>query len=197
MNKTNVTQGNKEKGQKSNKKNKKQTNKKNNTPSRRNLPKADLSFGSDKGSRGGRGSKGSRGSGKSSNNTPKQDQIAQANKSYNDTMMELNGKLKDSMITQKEYDEKKKSALESLIDAYYKQGKTISNSHELDAKVKELGDVKFAIQHNDAINEANKEFADAINSATKQYVNNLSTYDELSRQLADAIILLSKNTQIR
>lgn len=183
MNKTNVTQGNKQKGQKSNKKNNKQTNKKNNTPSRRNLPKADMSFGSDKGSRGSRGSKGS---GKSSNNTPKQDQIAQANKSYNDTMMELNGKLKDSMITQKEYDEKKKSALESLIDAYYKQGKTINNSHELDAKVKELGDVKFAIQHNDAINEANKEFADAINSATKQYVNNLSTDDEYDNAIIEA-----------
>ena len=183
MNKTNVTQGNKEKGQKSNKKNNKQTNKKNNTPSRRNLPKADMSFGSDKGSRGSRGSKGS---GRSSNNTPKQDQIAQANKSYNETMMELNGKLKDSMITQKEYDEKKKSALESLIDAYYKQGKTINNSHELDAKVKELGDVKFAIQHNDAIIEANKEFADAINSATKQYVNNLSTDDEYDNAIIEA-----------
>ena len=183
MNKTNVTQGNKQKGQKSNKKNNKQTNKKNNTPSRRNLPKADMSFGSDKGSR---GSKGSKGSGKSSNNTPKQDPIAQANKSYNDTMMELNGKLKDSMITQKEYDEKKKSALESLIDAYYKQGKTINNSHELDAKVKELGDVKFAIQHNDAINEANKEFANAINSATKQYVNNLSTDDEYDNAIIEA-----------
>lgn len=180
MNKTNVTQGNKEKGQKSNKKNNKQTNKKNNIPSRRNLPKADMSFGSDKGSRG------SKGSGKSSNNTPKQDPIAQANKSYNDTMMELNGKLKDSMITQKEYDEKKKSALESLIDAYYKQGKTINNSHELDAKVKELGDVKFAIQHNDAINEANKEFADAINSATKQYVRNLTTDDEYDNAIIEA-----------
>ena len=183
MNKTNVTQGNKEKGQKSNKKNKKQTNKKNNTPSRRNLPKADMSFGSNKGSR---GSKGSKSSGKSSNNTPKQDQIAQANKSYNDTMMELNGKLKDSMITQKEYDEKKKSALESLIDAYYKQGKTINNSHELDAKVKELGDVKFAIQHTDAINEANKEFGDAINSATKQYVKNLVTDDEYDNAIIEA-----------
>lgn len=183
MNKTNVTQGNKQKGQKSNKKNNKQTNKKNNTPSRQNLPKADMSFGSDKGSR---GSKGSKGGGRLSNNTPKQDPIAQANKSYNDTMMELNGKLKDSMITQKEYDEKKKSALESLIDAYYKQGKTINNSHELDAKVKELGDVKFAIQHNDAINEANKEFANAINSATKQYVNNLSTDDEYDNAIIEA-----------
>ena len=186
MNKTNVTQGNKKKEQESNKKNKKQTPKKKNTQSGKNFPKADMSFGSDKGSRGDRGSRGSRGSGRSSNNTPKQDPIAQANKSYNDTMMELNGKLKDSMITQKEYDEKKKSALESLIDAYYKQGKTINNSHELDAKVKELGDVKFAIQHNDAINEANKEFADAINSATKQYVNNLSTDDEYDNAIIEA-----------
>lgn len=114
------------------------------------------------------------------------DPITQANKSYNDTMMELNGKLKDSMITQKEYDEKKKSALESLIDAYYKQGKTINNSHELADKVKKLGDVKFAIQHTDAINEANKEFADAINSATKQYVNNLSTDDEYDNAIIEA-----------
>ena len=186
MNKTNVTQGNKKKEQESNKKNKKQTPKKQNTPSKQNLPKADMSFGSGKGSRGDRGSRGSRGSGRSSNNTPKQDPIAQANKSYNETMMELNGKLKDSMITQKEYDEKKKSALDSLIDAYYKQGKTINNSHELDAKVKELGDVKFAIQHTDAINEANKEFADAINSATKQYVNNLSTDDEYDNAIIEA-----------
>ena len=183
MNKTNVTQGNNKKGQESNKKNKKQTPNKQNTPSRQNLPKADMSFGSGKGSRGDRGS---RGNGRSSNNTPKQDPIAQANKSYNETMMELNGKLKDSMITQKEYDEKKKSALDSLIDAYYKQGKTINNSHELDAKVKELGDVKFSIQHTDAINEANKEFADAINSATKQYVNNLSTDDEYDNAIIEA-----------
>ena len=189
MNKTNVTQGNKKKEQESNKKNKKQTSKKQNTQSGKNFPKADMSFGSGKGSRGSRGdrgSRGSRGSGRSSNNTPNQDPIAQANKSYNDTMMELNGKLKDSMITQKEYDEKKKSALESLIDAYYKQGKTINNSHELDAKVKELGDVKFAIQHTDAINEANKEFADAINSATKQYVKNLSTDDEYDNAIIEA-----------
>lgn len=189
MNKTNVTQGNKQKGQESNKKNNKQTTKKQNTQSGKNFPKADMSFGSDKGSRGSGGSRssgGSRGGGRSSNNTPKQDPIAQANKSYNDTMMELNGKLKDSMITQKEYDEKKKSALESLIDAYYKQGKTINNSHELDAKVKELGDVKFAIQHTDAINEANKEFADAINSATKQYVKNLVTDDEYDNAIIEA-----------
>lgn len=185
MNKTNVTQGNKEKGKKSNKKGQK-SNKGQNSSSTKNFPKADMSFGSGKGSRGDSGSRGSRGSGRSSNNTPKQDQIAQANKSYNETMMELNGKLKDSMITQKDYDEKKKSALDSLIDAYYKQGKTINNSHELDAKVKELGDVKFAIQHTDAINEANKEFADAINSATKQYVKNLVTDDEYDNAIIEA-----------
>lgn len=176
MNKTNVTQGNKQKGQKSNKKHNKQ-----NQHQTQNLQNADMSFGSGRG-----GSRGSRSGGRSSNNTTKQDPIAQANKSYNETMMELNGKLKDSMITQKEYDEKKKSALESLIDAYYKQGKTINNSHELDAKVKELGDVKFAIQHTDAINEANKEFGDAINSATKQYVKNLVTDDEYDNAIIEA-----------
>ena len=175
MNKTNVTQGNKQKGQKSNKKHNKR-----NQQQTQDLQNADMGFGS------GKGSKGNRGSGRSSNNTTKQDPIKQANKSYNETMMELNGKLKDSMITQKEYDEKKKSALDSLIDAYYKQGKTINNSHELDAKVKELGDVKFAIQHTDAINEANKEFGDAINSATKQYVKNLVTDDEYDNAIIEA-----------
>lgn len=178
MNKTNVTEGNK-KEQKTNKKAKKSNKKQNQQPTQ-NLQKADLSFGSNK------GNKGNKSSGRSTNNTTKQDPISQANKSYNETMMELNGKLKDSMITQKEYDEKKKSALDSLIDAYYKQGKTINNSHELDAKVKELGEVKFAIQHTDAINEANREFASAINSATNQYVKNLVTDDEYDNAIIAA-----------
>lgn len=178
MNKTNVTEGNK-KEQKTNKKAKKSNKKQNQQPTQ-NLQKADLSFGSNK------GNKGNKNSGRSSNNTPKQDPISQANKSYNETMMELNGKLKDSMITQKEYDDKKKSALESLIDAYYKQGKTINNSPELAAKIKELGEVKFAIQHTDAINEANREFASAINSATNQYVKNLVTDDEYDNAIIAA-----------
>ena len=174
MNKTNVTQGNKQKGQKSNKKNKKQTNKKNNTPSRRNLPKADMSFGSDKGSR---GSRGSRGSGKSSNNTPKQDPIAQANKSYIETMIELNSSLKDSMITQKDYDEKKKSAIESLIDAYHKQGKTADVSPELSALKDKLGEVKESIRV-DKINAAENDYAKELNSISNQYAKNLISAEQ-------------------
>ena len=174
MNKTNVTQGNKQKGQKSNKKNNKQTNKKNNTPSRLNLPKADLSFGSDKGSR---GSRGSRGSGKSSNNTPKQDPIAQANKSYIETMIELNSSLKDSMITQKDYDDKKKSALESLIDAYHKQGKTVDVSPELSALKDKLGEVKESIRV-DKINAAESDYAKELNLISNQYAKNLISAEE-------------------
>ena len=177
MNKTNVTQGNKQKGQKSNKKNNKQTNKKNNTPSRRNLPKADLSFGSDKGSRGSRGSRGSKGSGKSSNNTPKQDTIAQANKSYIETMIELNSSLKDSMITQKDYDEKKKSAIESLIDAYHKQGKTADVSPELSALKDKLGEVKESIRV-DKINAAESDYAKELNLISNQYAKNLISAEE-------------------
>ena len=177
MNKTNVTQGNKQKGQKSNKKNNKQTNKKNNTPSRRNLPKADLSFGSDKGSKGSKGSRGSRGSGKSSNNTPKQDPIAQANKSYIETMIELNSSLKDSMITQKDYDEKKKSAIESLIDAYHKQGKTADVSPELSALKDKLGEVKESIRV-DKINAAENDYAKELNSISNQYAKNLISAEQ-------------------
>lgn len=174
MNKTNVTQGNKEKGQKSNKKNKKQTNKKNNTPSRQNFPKANMSFGSDKGSR---GSRGSRGSGRSSNNTPKQDPISQANKSYIETMIELNSSLKDSMITQKDYDEKKKSAIESLIDAYHKQGKTVDVSPELSALKDKLGEVKESIRV-DKIKKAEDDYAKELNLINKQYTKNLISAEE-------------------
>lgn len=174
MNKTNVTQGNNKKGQESNKKNKKQTNKKNNTPSRQNFPKANMSFGSDKGSR---GSRGSRGSGRSSNNTPKQDPISQANKSYIETMIELNSSLKDSMITQKDYDEKKKSAIESLIDAYHKQGKTVDVSPELSALKDKLGEVKESIRV-DKIKKAEDDYAKELNLINKQYTKNLISAEE-------------------
>ena len=172
MNKTNVTQGNKQKGQKSNKKNNKQTNKKNNTPSRRNLPKADLSFGSDKGSHrvSGKG-------GRTSSNTTKQDQIAQANKSYIETMIELNSSLKDSMITQKDYDDKKKSAIESLIDAYHKQGKTVDVSPELSALKDKLGEVKESIRV-DKINAAESDYAKELNLISNQYAKNLISAEE-------------------
>lgn len=172
MNKTNVTQGNKQKGQESNKKNKKQTNKKNNTPSRQNFPKADMSFGSGKGSHRGSGK-----GGRASSNTPKQDQIAQANKSYIETMIELNSSLKDSMITQKDYDEKKKSAIESLIDAYHKQGKTADVSPELSALKDKLGEVKESIRV-DKIKEAESDYAKELILISNQYAKNLISAEE-------------------
>lgn len=171
MNKTNVTQGNKEKGQKSNKKGQK-SNKGQNSPSTKNLPKADMLFGSGKGSHRGSGK-----GGRSSNNTPKQDPISQANKSYIETMIELNSSLKDSMITQKDYDEKKKSAIESLIDAYHKQGKTVDVSPELGALKDKLGEVKESI-HVDKINAAESDYAKELNLINNQYAKNLISAEE-------------------
>lgn len=171
MNKTNVTQGNKEKGQKSNKKGQK-SNKGQNSPSTKNLPKADMLFGSGKGSHRGSGK-----GGRSSNNTPKQDPISQANKSYIETMIELNSSLKDSMITQKDYDEKKKSAIESLIDAYHKQGKTVDVSPELGALKDKLGEVKESIRV-DKINAAESDYAKELNLINNQYAKNLISAEE-------------------
>lgn len=163
MNKTNVTQGNKQKGQKSNKKHNKQ-----NQHQTQNLQNADMSFGS---------GRGSRGSGRTSSNTPKQDQIAQANKSYIETIIELNSSLKDSMITQKDYDNKKKSAIESLIAAYHKQGKTVDVSPELSALKDKLGEVKESIRV-DRIKEAEDAYAKGLNLIDKQYTKNLISAEQ-------------------
>lgn len=179
MNKTNVTQGNKQK-QKSNsgKSNKTKSNKKS-TPY--DPEKASDTFGSGTSSKSGRG----KSSNKTGSGSTKQDPIAQANKSYTDTMNEMNGKLKDSMITQTEYDKKKKSALESLIDSYYKAGKTKENSPQLAAKIKELGELKEAM-HTDDINDADKELSKAIKSATDQYEKNMLTDDEYDNKIIEA-----------
>jgi len=123
-----------------------------------------------------------------SNNTtniPKRDPIEEANKSYNQTMTELNGLLKDSMITQKEYDEKKKSAMESLQRAYYKEGKTVDISPELVALKDKLGKVKESI-NNDDINEADKELSSSIKEATDQYNNNLTSKETYDNAIIDA-----------
>ena len=109
--------------------------------------------------------------------TTNTDPIAQANKSYTETMMELNGKLKDSMISVAEYDEKKKSAIESLIDSYYKQGKTVDISPELKALKDKLGEVKESI-NSDKINEAESDYAKELNSISNQYAKNLISAEE-------------------
>ena len=183
MNKTNVTQGNKEKQTKGKKENKQPTNKTKNKTSNQNLPKADMSFGSGSSSKG-KKSKSTK-SEKNTTKTGKQDPIEQANKSYNETMQQLNGKLRDSMITQEEYDKKKKSVLESLIDSYYKAGKSKENSPELAKKIAELGKVKESI-HTDDIQAADKELAKAIKSATDQYANNMLTDDEYDNKIIEA-----------
>ena len=111
--------------------------------------------------------------------------IEEANKSYNETMAELNGLLKDSILTQKEYDDKKKSAMEALREAYYKQGKTIDNSPALANLNKEIGKVKESL-HLDAINEADREYGASIKEADDQLRNGLITREENKDAIIDA-----------
>lgn len=118
-------------------------------------------------------------------NTPKRDAIEEAKKSYAETMTELNGLLKDSMILEHDYNEKKKSALESLREAYYKQGKTAENSTELANLNKEYGKVKEAL-HTDAINEADRELGAAIKEADDLYRNNIITRKENNDAIIEA-----------
>ena len=116
-------------------------------------------------------------------NTPKRDAIEEAKKSYTETMTELDGLLKDSMILEQDYNEKKKSALESLREAYYKQGKTAENSTELANLNKEYGKVKEAL-HNNAIDEADRELG-----ATRKKTDDLDGNNIITRkENNDAII---------
>lgn len=111
--------------------------------------------------------------------------IEEANKSYNETMAELNGLLKDSILTQKEYDDKKKSAMEALREAYYKQGKTIDNSPALANLNKEIGKVKESL-HLGAINEADREYGASIKEADDKLRNGLITREENKDAIIDA-----------
>lgn len=117
--------------------------------------------------------------------TPKRDAIEEANKSYTETMTELNGLLKDSMILEQDYNEKKKSALESLREAYYKQGKTAENSTELTKLNKEYGKVKEAL-HTSAIDEADRELSAAIKETDDLYQNNIITRKENNDAIIEA-----------
>ena len=118
-------------------------------------------------------------------NTPKRDAIEEAKKSYAETMTELNGLLKDSMILEQDYNEKKKSALESLREAYYKQGKTAENSTELANLNKEYGKVKEAL-HNSAIDEADRELGASIKEADDLYRNSIITRKENNDVIIEA-----------
>ena len=118
-------------------------------------------------------------------NTTKRDPIEEAKKSYAETMTELNGLLKDSMILEQDYNEKKKSALESLREAYYKQGKTAENSPELANLNKEYGKVKEAL-HNSAIDEADRELGVSIKEADDLYQNNIITRKENNDAIIEA-----------
>ena len=79
---------------------------------------------------------------KTTNKTVNTDKIEQANSNYNETIKQLTNQLQDGMIATKDFNSKKKSALDNLIQAYYKEGKTVQNSSEMAALVKELGNVK-------------------------------------------------------
>ena len=113
------------------------------------------------------------------------DKIKQANSDYVDTINQLNNQLQDGMITTKEFDNKKKSALDSLIQAYYKEEKTVRNSSEMAALVKELGIVKDAV-HKDIIEDAEREYEGAYLNATKLLEKGLITDEEYNNKMNQA-----------
>ena len=113
------------------------------------------------------------------------DKIKQANSDYVDTINQLNNQLQDGIITTKDFDNKKKSALDSLIQAYYKEGKTVRNSSEMAALVKELGNVKEAV-HKDMIEDAESEYSSAYLNATKLLEKGLITDEEYNNKMNQA-----------
>lgn len=113
------------------------------------------------------------------------DNIKQANSDYVDTINQLNNQLQDGMITTKDFDNKKKSALDSLIQAYYKEGKTVRNSSEMAALVKELGNVKEAV-HKDMIEDAESEYESAYLNATKLLEKCMITDEEYNNKMNQA-----------
>lgn len=113
------------------------------------------------------------------------DNIKQANSDYVDTINQLNNQLQDGMITTKDFDNKKKSALDSLIQAYYKEGKTVRNSSEMAALVKELGNVKEAV-HKDMIEDAESEYESAYLNATKLLEKGMITDEEYNNKMNQA-----------
>lgn len=113
------------------------------------------------------------------------DKIKQANSDYVDTINQLNNQLQDGMITTNDFDNKKKSALDSLIQAYYKEGKTVRNSSEMAALVKELGNVKEAV-HKDMIEDAESEYESAYLNATKLLEKGMITDEEYNNKMNQA-----------
>ena len=113
------------------------------------------------------------------------DNIKQANSDYVDTINQLNNQLQDGMITTKEFDNKKKSALDNLIQAYYKEGNTVRNSSEMAALVKELGNVKEAV-HKDMIEDAESEYSSAYLNATKLLEKGMITDEEYNNKMNQA-----------
>ena len=113
------------------------------------------------------------------------DKIKQANSDYVDTINQLNNQLQDGIITTKDFDNKKKSALDSLIQAYYKEGKTVRNSSEMAALVKELGNVKEAV-HKDMIEDAESEYSSAYLNATKLLEKGMITDEEYNNKMNQA-----------
>lgn len=113
------------------------------------------------------------------------DKIKQATSDYVDTINQLNSQLQDGMITTKEFDNKKKSALDNLIQAYYKEEKTVRDSSEMAALVKELGNVKEAV-HKDMIEDAEREYEGAYLNATKLLEKGLITDEEYNNKMNQA-----------
>ena len=122
---------------------------------------------------------------KTTNKTVNTDKIEQANSNYNETIKQLTNQLQDGMIATKDFNSKKKSALDNLIQAYYKEGKTVQNSSEMAALVKELGNVKDAV-HQDMIEDAEKEYAGAFKKATDLLAEGLITDEDFDNKINQA-----------
>lgn len=116
------------------------------------------------------------------NNT---DRIGQAENSYVETIKGLDAAVKDSMITTREYNQKKKSALESLIAAYHNEGKTSADSPRLSSLIGDLGNLKENI-HNDDLNEVEKEYQNSIKQADDELLSKLITDEEYNKKVNDA-----------
>ena len=187
---TEINKATNNKGNNSNKpKDNKQDKKPNTNP--QNLPKANMSFGGGSTSNSGKSKSNTRKTNTKSSNSnsntsnTKQDPIKQANEAYVKTMTKLNGQLKDSIITQADYDKKKESALKTLIESYYAAGKTKENSPELNKKIEELGTIKDSI-HTNEVNTAIAEYQKTINKLSDEYGRNLSTQEEYDKSLLSA-----------
>lgn len=120
------------------------------------------------------------------------DKIAQAESDYIKTINQLTNQLRDGIITTKEFDSKKKSALDSLIQTYYNEGKKKADSPRLSGLIGDLGKLKDDI-HDDELNEVEREYQNTIKQANDELLSKLITDEEYNDKVNDAQETYAKN----